>query len=496
MYLRQSTASQTRLTPRFVDDTDFKTPETGLTIANTDVKLSKNGAASVNKNSGGATHIVAGRYALTFDATDTNTVGELSVGINVSGALPVEFRYFVVEEAVYDALYAASAPGYVANAPVSVAQWNGSNVATPDSAGHPKVTLKAGTGTGEVSLSSGAVLLQATQTGVTIPTVTTLTNAPSDSSGVTTLLSRLSATRAGYLDNLSAGAVATAAKMLSYFQSALRKDVTVDADIGGNYDDATDSQEALRDRGDSAWATATGFSTHSAADVATAVWAAGSRTLTSISGLGIALATKLTKYVQLLARKDSAIATDNATEVTEINADGGSGGGTYANTTDSLEGVRDNQQPAAAAALTAYDPPTRTEATADKDEVLAAVNVADGKLDDIATGTTEVTVGTNNDKTGYAIGTGGIGAAAFAAGAIDASALNASAVDEILDEQIGDSTVTMRQALRALIAGMVGKLSGAATTEVTIRNVADTKNVVVATVDADGNRSAVTLDLS
>lgn len=46
-----------------------------------------------------------------------------------------------------------------------------------------------------------------------IPTVTTLTNAPSDSSGVTTLLSRLTSTRAGYLDNLSAGAVSTAAAL-------------------------------------------------------------------------------------------------------------------------------------------------------------------------------------------------------------------------------------------------------------------------------------------
>lgn len=85
-------------------------------------------------------------------------------------------------------------------------------------------------------------------------------------------------TRTGYLDNLSAGAVATAAKLLSYFQSALRSDVTVDADIGGTYDDATDSQQAIRDRGDAAWTTATGFSTHSAADV----WAAGTRTLTAI----------------------------------------------------------------------------------------------------------------------------------------------------------------------------------------------------------------------
>jgi hypothetical protein len=43
---------------------------------------------------------------------------------------------------------------------------------------------------------------------VLVDTTTTLTNAPSDSAGVTTLLSRLSALRAGYLDNLSAGAAA------------------------------------------------------------------------------------------------------------------------------------------------------------------------------------------------------------------------------------------------------------------------------------------------
>jgi hypothetical protein len=83
----------------------------------------------------------------------------------------------------------------------------------------------------------------------------------SDTSGTTTLLSRLTATRAGYLDNLSEGAVATASKLL--------------------------------------------------------------------------------KYVQLLFRKDAAIATDNATELTAINADGGSGAGSVDNTTDSQQGIAD-----------------------------------------------------------------------------------------------------------------------------------------------------------
>jgi len=44
---------------------------------------------------------------------------------------------------------------------VSVTQWNGSAVATPDSAGHPKVTIKTGTGPGEVAVTSGAVKVQA-----------------------------------------------------------------------------------------------------------------------------------------------------------------------------------------------------------------------------------------------------------------------------------------------------------------------------------------------
>lgn len=108
-FLKQSTASQSRVLGGFVDDTDMVTAETGLTIANTDVKLVKNGAASVDKNSGGGTHRVNGFYSFTFDATDTNTVGELHVSIKVAGALLVWKNFFVVEEDVYDAMFAASA---------------------------------------------------------------------------------------------------------------------------------------------------------------------------------------------------------------------------------------------------------------------------------------------------------------------------------------------------------------------------------------------------
>lgn len=81
------------------------------------------------------------------------------------------------------------------------------------------------------------------------------------------------------------------------------------------------------------------------------------------------------------------------------------------------------------------------------------------------------------------------------ANTVSAAALAADAVDEILDDPIGDSTVTVRQALKLMVAALGGKLSGAATTTVLIRNVADDTDVITATVDANGNRSAVTLSL-
>lgn len=63
----------------------------------------------------------------------------------------------------------------------------------------------------------------------------------SDSSGVTTLLTRLSSDRAGYLDAL-AGWSST---ILNAFKALARKDAAASADIGGTHNPATDSEEAL-----------------------------------------------------------------------------------------------------------------------------------------------------------------------------------------------------------------------------------------------------------
>lgn len=130
MILKQSTAFTFRFGP-FVDSTDGFTEENALTIASTAVLLSKGGGAFAAKNdttaltgTGASAH-----YTCVLNATDTNTVGTLRAYANVAGALPVFQDFYVVEEAVYDALFGASALGYVVNAPVNVVQISGDAVA-------------------------------------------------------------------------------------------------------------------------------------------------------------------------------------------------------------------------------------------------------------------------------------------------------------------------------------------------------------------------------
>lgn len=57
-----------------------------------------------------------------------------------------------------------------------------------------------------------------------------------------------------------------------------------------------------------------------------------------------------------------------------------------------------------------------------------------------------------------------------------------------------EAGVSYESAMRIVLAALAGKLSGAATTSIAIRDVNDTKTRIAATVDADGNRTAVTLD--
>lgn len=101
---------------------------------------------------------------------------------------------------------------------------------------------------------------------------------------------------------------------------------------GATWSGTTDSLEAIRDRGDAAWITAVGFSTHAAADV----WAVGTRaltdkagftisgTLTTLDALGTAQDTQHSATQSAIAAlNDVSVADVLTTQMTEsYNADG------------------------------------------------------------------------------------------------------------------------------------------------------------------------------
>lgn len=112
--LKQSAATTLLLGP-FIDDTDGKTAETALTLTQSDILLWKQfGTTLAQKNeSTSCTHRSHGLYTCPIDATDTNTLGILTVSVQESGALPIRQDYTVLPANIYDAWVAGSVYQYV-----------------------------------------------------------------------------------------------------------------------------------------------------------------------------------------------------------------------------------------------------------------------------------------------------------------------------------------------------------------------------------------------
>lgn len=96
-----------------------------------------------------------------------------------------------------------------------------------------------------------------------------------------------------------------------------------------------------------------------------------------------------------------------------------------------------------------------------------------------------------------------ITSSAINADAITATGLAADAANEIADALLNranaiETGLTPVQAIRLIAAVLAGKISGGGTGTVTVRNaVADSKDRIVATTpDANGNRTAITVDLT
>jgi len=127
--LKEDTAVDKLIGP-FIDDTDGKSAETGLTVTQAEVRLSKNGGNMAQKNEATAlTHDELGMYVCKLDATDTNTPGSLVVTVYESGALIVNMEYTVVSAIIYDSLYGAAATDYL---PTDQVQLGGDSQSTTD----------------------------------------------------------------------------------------------------------------------------------------------------------------------------------------------------------------------------------------------------------------------------------------------------------------------------------------------------------------------------
>jgi len=356
-YLQANTAVDVLIGP-FVDETDGKTAETGLTLSQGDIKLSKNGQALAQKNDDtAAAHDANGYYNCELDATDTNTEGTLTLIVHKSGALPVRHDFMVLAQAAYISLVTAKDTGFM------------------------DVNVKA---ISEDTTAADNCELMFDGTGYAGGTTPLNVNVSSISNNAITAASI--ATGAidadAIADNaIDAGAIATGAITAAKFASGAIDAAALAADAGS--------------------------------EIATAVWASATRTVTSAANI-----------------------TSTGGTVTLD----GSGYVTYANAAPPT---------AAAIADAVWDESTTGHTTAGTFGAQCATDI-DAILDD--TGTSGVVVGS--------IANNAITAAAIATGAIDADALAADAGTEIGTAVWATTTRTLTAATNITSTGGTVTLDG------------------------------------
>lgn len=349
-----------------VDSTDHVSAKTGLSPT---VTISKAGGSFASP-SGAVTEIGSGWYKVAGNATDSGTLGPLALHATATGADPTDSLYEVVAHDVQDAVHLG-----LSCLPNTAVTTNGS-------------LLTSGTGTAQISVSSGQVLLQ-TGTG---------TGQLDFTSGV--VKANLVQIIATALSESSVGQIAL----------AFKKWFNVLAPTG-----------TVNSIPDAVAGAASGL----------AIVGSNMGTVSSVTG----------------------------------NVSGnvvGSVGSVTGLTASNLDATVSSRLP-----TSSY--------TAPDNSTIAAI-----------AGYVDTEVAAIKAKTDL------IPAAPAAVGDIPTAAQNAAA---LLDLSNGiETSITPRQAMRLILAASAGKLSGAATTTITIRNVGDSKDRITATVDSSGNRTAVTTD--
>ncbi len=110
LFLREDSAFTFRFGP-CLDVTDGVTEETSLTLAQADMRISKNGNAFAQKSAAGnATHDSDGWYSTTLSTADTDTQGNFIFNVHQpANMLPVFIHGFVINTLSYDAIFSSFA---------------------------------------------------------------------------------------------------------------------------------------------------------------------------------------------------------------------------------------------------------------------------------------------------------------------------------------------------------------------------------------------------
>lgn len=314
LWLKQSTARTIHIGP-FVDDTDGKTAETALTLSQADIRLSKNGGDIAQKNEASAcTHDELGYYTCALDTTDTNTLGHLKLMVHESGALPVFMDMMVVPANVWDSMFGAD---YLKTEVVEI---SGDATAADNAEAFFDGTGYAGTNN-------------------VIPTVTTVTNLHASAATAAELAkvpksdgsASWNATALAAINAEVDGALNTAIPGSPTADSINERVATMDGRILGTLAAGTHNAQT----GDAYARLGAPAGASVSADIA-AVKTDTGNLVTRITSSLFSGITSLAQWLGMIAGKQ----VGNTTARTEIRATG-AGSGTFDETTDSVEAIRD-----------------------------------------------------------------------------------------------------------------------------------------------------------
>ena len=223
-YLKADTVTEVLIGPVVAVGDGF-TPVTSLTIAGADeAEIIKHGATTVTAITGTLAAITSadGYYALDLVVGDVDTEGRLTILINDDSlCLPVRHDFMVVNANVFDSLFAAATTDYLQ---IDAIQHIGTAYATPTTNGVPEVDVTHVAGTAQTAGDLAAMI-----TAVDDLVDTEVAAIKSDTAAILT-------------------------------DTGTTLDTKLNDIQGATFSSATDSLEAIRDRGDAAWTTGAGGS--------------------------------------------------------------------------------------------------------------------------------------------------------------------------------------------------------------------------------------------